>query len=87
MDEDEQFYCGLLIETFSYMIETIQEQQVLMSLTRVMTHGGVIFTFYKTFPNGINVQAESKLRRQPHLEKDLQNVLTMFYQILLLRAD
>ena len=83
MEEEEDFYCGILLETSLSILETIQEHQTIMSMTRVMVNDGTMFTFHRVLPNGVSIFAEVKLQRQPYLAVDLQNLFTTFYQILL----
>ena len=80
MNEDS--YLDIILESTLTIMEEIQQNQQPIAMTRNMDNEAATFTFHKVLPDGTSIFAENKVRREPYLAVDLQNLFTTFYQVL-----
>ena len=64
-------------------MELIKEQSIDIHLDRLMDEDDtLLFAFRRQMPNGTNIYTQVKVRPQPHLSVDLQELFLTFFQIL-----
>ena len=79
----DYLYYQTIVESTITIMELIEERSVDIHLNRLMDEDDtVLFAFHRQMTNGTNIYTQIKVRPQPHLSMDLQELFLTFFQIL-----
>ena len=79
----DYLYYQTIVESTITIMELIEERSVDIHLNRLMDEDDtVLFAFRRQMSNGTNIYAQTKVRSQPYLSVDLQELFLTFFQIL-----
>ena len=79
----DYLYYQTIVESTITIMELIGEQSVDIHLNRLMDEDDtVLFAFRRQMSDGTNIYAQIKVRPQPYLSVDLQELFLIFFQIL-----
>ena len=79
----DYLYYQTIVESTITIMELIEQRSVDIHLNRLMDEDDtVLFAFHRQMSNETNIYAQTKVRSQPYLNVDLQELFLTFFQIL-----
>ena len=79
----DYLYYQTIVESTITIMELIEEHNVDIHLNRLMDEDDtVLFAFHRQMSNRNNIYTQIKVRPQPYLSMDLQELFLTFFQIL-----